>query len=228
MSKTLIDQMFEAGVHYGYSKSRRHPSVRSYIYTTKNKIDYIDLEKTAAQVENASQFIKTLSQTGRTVLFVGVKPEARDAAINAGNVLSLPYAKDRWIGGTITNFPEIKKRIARLDDLKIKKEKGELEMYTKKERLMLDREVDRLERYFGGMLTLKKTPDALIVVDPKKEHIAVVEAKRMNIPVIAIASTDCNIKEVDYPIVANDGSRGSIAFILDTLVQAYKDGQMMK
>lgn len=224
MSKTLVDSLFEVGAHFGYSKTRRHPSVAPFIFTTKNKTDLINIDNTAEMLEAASNFVKTLSSTGRTIMFVGVKPESREAAEKAGTTLSFPYVTERWLGGTLTNYPEIRKRINRLEDLKTKKSGGELGGFTKKERLMIDREIERLEKFFAGLSTMKKIPDAMFVVDPKREHIAVTEAHKMNIPVIAIAGTDCNIKTIEYPILANDSSISSISFITNEIVEAYKKG----
>lgn len=217
-----IDAMFNAGAHYGYSKTRRHPSTAPAIFTTKNKTDLINLERTVTELDTALEFVRTLSATGKTILFVGVKPEARLAIKNAGMALDMPYVTERWIGGTLTNFPEIKKRIARLEDLKQKREAGELDKYTKKERLLLDREIDKLTLYFGGLTTLKKTPDAMIIVDTKKEHIAFTEAMKAHVPVIGISNTDCDIREIDYPIIANDASQSSITFFIEAIAEAYK------
>jgi small subunit ribosomal protein S2 len=220
-----IDALFQAGAHFGYSKTRRHPSAAPFIFATKNKNDLINLEDTAVQLETATTLLKSLAPLGKTVLFVGVKPEAREAIKNAGMALDMPYVTERWIGGTLTNFSEIKKRIARLEELKSKKEAGELDVYTKKERLLLDREIDKLTLYFGGLSTLKKTPDIIVLIDPKKEHIAFTEAMKAHVPVIALANTDCDIRKVDYPIVANDASVSSIRYIVETLADAYKSGR---
>jgi small subunit ribosomal protein S2 len=223
-----IDAMFQAGAHFGYSKTRRHPSTAASIFATKNKNDLINLEKTIVELDTALEYIKSLAPLGKTILFVGVKPEARDAIKNAGMALDMPYVTERWIGGTLTNFPEIKKRIARLEDLKAKKEAGELDVYTKKERLLLDREVNKLTLYFGGLTTLKKTPDVIVIVDPKKEHIAFTEAQKAHVPVIALANTDCDIREVDYPIIANDGSVSSVNYFINEVVEAYKSGRTIQ
>lgn len=220
----LVDEMFKAGAHFGYSKTRRHPSVASHIFTTKNKVDFIDLEKTDAQLATALEFVAELAKTGKKILFVGVKPESKKVVQEAAASLDMPYVIERWVGGTLTNFPEIKKRINKLADLQAKKANGELDVYTKKEKLMIEREIDRLNKLFSGVANVTKTPDALFVIDPKKEHIAVKEAQMAGLPVIGLANSDTNIRDIEYPIVANDASAQSIAFFVETIVKAYKDG----
>lgn len=222
-SNPNIEKMFQAGAHFGYSKTRRHPSVAKYVFTTKNKVDIIDIEKSARLLDEAKQFVKDLSSKGKQILFVGVKPESRAVVARVAEELGMPYVMDRWIGGTLTNFPEIKRRIALLEDLRSKKEKGELEKYTKKERLLIDRDIISLDKMFGGLVTLKKA-EALFIIDAKREHIAVLEAKKMNIAVIALASTDTDIRTVNYPIVANDASLSSISYFVEEIAAAYKDG----
>ena len=158
-------------------------------------------------------------------LWVGGKSEAREAVERSGKELEMPYVAGRWIGGTISNFSEIKKRIARLEELVDQKEKGELGKYTKKERLLIDREIDKLTIYFGGLATLKSLPKLLVVVDSKKEHIAVAEARKMRIPVVALAGSDSNLHEVEYAIPGNDSSRQSVNFFIQEIVNAYKKGK---
>ena len=182
-----MSKLFTAGAHYGYSKTRRHPSVAPFILTTKNRVDIVDLEKTEMMLDKALEFIKKLSSQGKQIIFVGVKPEAKKIITNASLSMDMPYVTERWIGGTLTNFPEIKKRIARLEELRSKKEKGELDVYTKKERLLIDEQIEKLGRFFGGLVLVKKMPDALFVIDSKREHIAVTEAKKAGIPVVFAA-----------------------------------------
>ncbi len=217
--------MFKAGGHYGYSKSRRHPSTAPYIFATKNGVDIINIEKTDEMLTKVEELVKALAAAGKTILFVGTKSEARQAIVEAALSLNMPYVNERWVGGTLTNFPEIKKRITKLLDLRDQKEKGELEKYTKKERLLIDREVADMTKNFQGVTSIMKTPDVLFVIDPKKEHIAVTEAHKMKVPVIALMNTDCAIKSVEHPIVANDASVTSIAFFVDKIRDAYRAGQ---
>jgi len=217
-----IEALFKAGAHFGFIKSRRHPTVTPYIFGAKNRVEIFNLEKTEVLLEDALAFVKKLSSEKKVILFVGGKSEAKKAIKKAGLALNLPYVAGRWVGGTISNFVEIKKRIEKLQDLTSKREKGELGKYTKKERLLIDREIDRLETLFQGLITLTKVPDAIFLVDSKKEHIALAEAKAFNIPVISICGSDCNINEVDHPIVANDASLSSVNYIVDQVIEAYK------
>lgn len=210
-----------SGVHFGYSRTRRHPTVSPYIYGNKNGVDIINLEKVVPQIEAAAKFLAELSAAGKTILFVGVKPEARMHVTETATLLRQPYVTERWIGGILTNFSEIKKRIQKLEDMKEKRATGEFEKYTKKEQLLLNREMERLNKYFSGLIGVTKMPDVLVVVDPKKEHIALAEGRKMNIPVIAIGNTDCSIRGITYPIVANDSSASSIKAILGILRDAF-------
>lgn len=220
-----IDAMFQAGTHFGYSKSRRHPSTAPFIFNTKNGVDIINIEKTEVDLEKVLAYVSTLAQSGKTIMFVGTKAEARHATEIAALALGMPYVIERWVGGTLTNFPEIKKRITKLLDWRDQKEKGGLDKYTKKERLLIDREMEDMTRNFEGITGITKAPDVMFVIDPKKEHIAVTEAHKVNMPVIAVLNTDCNIKDVEHPIVGNDGSVSSITFFLEAITEAYKKGQ---
>ncbi|MFA6520608.1 MAG: 30S ribosomal protein S2 [Candidatus Paceibacterota bacterium] len=222
---SVVEQMFAAGAHYGYSKTRRHPSVSSYIYTTKNKGDIINLEKTSALLDEAALFIKNLGAQNKTVLFVGTKPEAKVATKNIAESLNMPYVTERWIGGTLSNFTEIKKRILELENYQKDTATGGLDKYTKKERVVMAKKMEKLARYYTGLLGLKKAPDALFVVDAKSEHIAATEARKSGIPVIALVNSDSNIKGIDYPIVANDSGIPSIKFFAEAIRDAYKEGQ---
>lgn len=230
MSKTaineaLITEMFAAGAHFGYSRSRRHPSVKPFIFGTKNGIEIMDLEKTSIELANAKEFIKTLAKGGKQILFVGTKNEAKKAVEDGAVSIDMPFVVERWVGGVLTNFPEIKKRVALLEDLRSKKEKGELAMYTKKERSLIDKDVERLERNFAGIVSMKNMPAAMFVIDPRKESIAVKEAHELGIPVVALASSDCNLKEVDFAIPGNDSSVSSINFFIAQIVSAFKEGR---
>lgn len=221
-----VEDMFSAGAHYGYSKTRRHPSVASYIYTTKNSGDIIDLEKTSVLLDQALELMQTLGSRNKTVLFVGTKPEAKAVVKNAAESLNMPYVVERWIGGTLSNFTEIKKRIAALEKYNKDSAEGGLDKYTKKERVVMAKEMERLARYYGGLLGLKKAPDAIFIVDAKAEHIAATEAQKSNVPVIALVNSDSNIKTINYPIVGNDAAIPSIKLFTTSLVDAYKAGQL--
>lgn len=224
----LIDELFQVGAHFGFVKSRRHPSLKPFIFGSKNNVEIFDLEKTSEELLKVLKFVEEKGKEGVQGLFVGGKSEAREAVRKAGSELAHPFVDGRFIGGTLTNWIEIKKRILKLEDLTTKREKGELGKYTKKERLLIDREIAKLTLYFSGLTTMKGLPKFLVVVDPKKEHIAVSEAKRMKIPVVAIAGSDTNIYEVEHPIPANDSSKASIGLIMEKIVLAYKTGLATK
>jgi small subunit ribosomal protein S2 len=219
-----VEKMFEAGAHYGYGKSRRHPSVSPYIYTTKNNEDIIDLEKTSVMLEHAINFIKTLSAQNKIILFVGTKPEAREVIKNSALSLNIPYVNMRWIGGKLSNFTEIKKRVAELENYNKENAEGGLEKYTKKERVVMAKKMEKLSKYYSGLIGLKKIPDALFIIDSKAEHIAATEARKSGVPVIALINSDSNIKSVDYPIIANDSGILSIKFFTTCIANAYKEG----
>ena len=222
---TLIERMFRAGAHYGYSKTRRHPSVSKYIYTTKNKGDIINLEKTEVLLDEAALFIKNLGAQNKIILLVGTKPEAKVAVKNAAESLNMPYVVERWIGGTLSNFTEIKKRIAELENYQKDIQRGGLDKYTKKERVVMAKKMEKLARDYTGLLSLKKAPDALFVVDARSEHIATTEARKSDVKVVSLVNSDSNIKGIDYPIVANDSGIPSIKFFTNAIVDAYKEGQ---
>lgn len=211
----LVKKLTETGAHFGYSKTRRHPSVKSSLYTTKGGKDIIDLERTAEQVEKACEFLKKIIADKKQFLIVGTKPEARGEVTRAGMKLTLPFAAERFIGGTLTNFGEIKKRVEKLAELMTKKEAGEFSVYTKKEQVLIDRDISRMTKNFGGLSQISGMPQAILLIDSKHEAIALAEAKYMRIPVVALCNTDCNVKEVNYPIVVNDASSNSIAAVLD-------------
>ncbi|MBP6866250.1 MAG: 30S ribosomal protein S2 [Candidatus Pacebacteria bacterium] len=220
-----VEKMFEAGVQYGFGKSRRHPSMSPFIYTTKNRTDIIDLEKVGDMLDGAKAFLETLGAKSANVLLVGTKPEAKDAIIKMATRLDMPYVTERWIGGTLSNFGEIKKRITELENYQKSTTTGDLSKYTKKERVVLAKKMEKLARYYQGLLTLKKAPDALFVVDAKAEHIAVTEAVKAGIPVVALMNTDTNLKNVKFPIVGNDAAIPSIKFFTTVLGDAYEAGK---
>jgi small subunit ribosomal protein S2 len=224
-SEDTIEEMFKAGAHYGYSKTRRHPSVSSFIYTTKNRSDIINLEKTNVMLGEACEFIEKLGTSGKVVLFVGTKPEAKVTIKDMAETLNMPYVTERWIGGTLSNFVEIKKRIAELENYRKDVAEGKLEKYTKKERVVMAKKMEKLTRYYSGLVGLKKAPDALFILDARSEHIAATEAKKSGVPVVALVNSDSNIKNIDYPIVGNDAGIPSIRFFVAAIGKAYKEGQ---
>jgi small subunit ribosomal protein S2 len=225
-SDTVIEKMFRVGAHYGYSKTRRHPSLSKYIYATKNKGDIIDLEKTSAMLDTAAEFVKGLGATGKVVLFVGTKPEAKETIKSVALSLDMPYVSERWIGGTLSNFTEIKKRITELENYRKDSAEGGLDKYTKKERVVMAKKMEKLERYYSGLIGLKKAPEAIFIVDAKAEHIAATEAKNRDVPIISLVNSDSNIKGILYPIVGNDSSIPSVKFFTESIATAYKAGTM--
>ncbi len=222
-----IEALFKAGAHFGLIRSRRHPSTKPFIFGVKNKIEIFDLEKVNEMLSLAKEFVKSKVSQGGMILLVGGKNEARKSVLNGAQKAGMPYVAGRWLGGTLTNFSEIKKRIAKLEDLTTQKEKGELGKYTKKERLLIDREIETLNRDFFGLSPLKSIPAVLFVIDPKREDIAVKEARNLGIPVVALASSDCNLRDVDYPIPGNDSSVKSIEYFVNEIVSAIEEGKKL-
>lgn len=220
----LVEAMFKAGAHFGFSRSRRHPSVSPYIFGMKNRVEIFDLDKTKDLLEAAKEFITSIAKTGGQILLVGGKSEAKETIGKAAVRLNMPYVNGRWLGGTLTNLKELRKRVERMETLRIEKEKGELVKYTKKERLLIDREIAKLERFFGGIAMMKEKPKALFVIDPRYECIAVTEARKQGVPVIALAGSDCHIGGIDYPIVGNDTTRASINFFVEEIIKAFESG----
>ncbi len=220
----LVKKMFDLGAHFGYGRSSRHPSNKSFLFGLKNRTVIIDLEKTVESLDIVKAFVQQLGRDKKVIIFVGTKTEAKKAITNTADLANLPCVTERWIGGTMTNFRQIRSRIDRLLTLKDEEATGELKKYTKKERGVIGKEVANLERYFGSLTGLTKLPGAIFVVDPKKENIAVAEAKKLNIPVIALANSDCNIEGITYPIIANDAQQKVIDFIAHEVVVAYNEG----
>lgn len=221
-----VDMMFTAGAHFGLPKARRHPSVKEYVYGLKQKIDIFNLEKTETLLEEAKAFAKKLGEEKKILLFIGGKPESHALVKNKCISIEAPFCVGRWIGGSITNFGEIKKRVNKLKKLLDDKESGALGKFTKLERLYIDRDIEKLQKMYEGLIPLgDRLPDAIFVIDPKRETIAVDEARVKNIPVIAVANSDCDITKVNYPIVANDATKKSIEFFVDEIAAAYEEGR---
>ncbi len=220
-----IDAMFAAGCHFGLGRSRRNPSVAEYIFTTKNSTDIFDLEKTVNLLDTAKKVVSVIAKDGKTILFVGGKKEAGLAVKVGAQALEMPYVDGRWIGGSLTNFSQIRKRVDRYEKLVADREKGELAKYTKRERMLIDKEIAKLEKMFLGIVSMKKLPDALFIIDPKHEKNALNEASNIKVPIIALASSDCNILQVKYPMIGNDASKLSIQFFVNEIVKAYEEGK---
>lgn len=220
-NEQLIEKLFAAGAHFGYAQSRRHPSLARFIYGSKGGTEIFDLEKTAQCFEAALAFVQKLASERKTILFVGGKAEARGSVKRIAERLGQPYVAGRWIGGTLTNFSEIRKRLSRLQEISDMREKGELAKFTKRERLLIDREAADLEAMFGGLKGMNKIPDAMFVVDPRHEEGAVDEAAQLNVPVAALMNSDCDRGSIAYPIPANDASVASVTFILEEVANVY-------
>ena len=226
MAGVGIDRLFGAGAHFAQVKSRRHPSMKPFVVGSKARVEIFDLVKTDEQLSEAKKAIAALARDGKTVLFVGGKREVSDGVRAAASRVGAPFVAGRWLGGTISNFTEIKKRIDRLADLLGKRESGELtKLYTKLERIHIDREITRLSERLEGITALEKRPDAFVIVDTKREAHATREARRAGIPVIGVMSSDCDLKDAAYPIVMNDASREAVKLVLDELAGAYEAGK---
>lgn len=225
-AQTDVQRLFETGAHYAQVKSRRHPSMKRFLIGTKGRQEIIDLVQTTQQLEAAKAAMSALARDGRTVLFVGGKVEVSGLIKNAAEKIAQPYVATRWLGGTISNWAELKKRVDRLAELS---DKGSFEALakqrTKLEAVYLERERERLERRLDGLAGLGKRPDALLVVDTKHEKHAVKEAREAGIPILAIMSSDCDLSEATYPIVANDASREAVGLLLAELVSAFERGR---
>lgn len=227
-STNLIERLFASGAHFGFKKSRRHPTVTPYLFASKDGSDIFDLEQTAGLITTATALLEEAGKQGKVVLFVATKDEMSRLVKDTAEKIGQPYVVNRWIGGMFTNWSEIKKRIYRLESLISEKESGELERkYTKKERVLINREVDKLQFNFGGIKTCTKVADLMVVVDPRHDHIAVTEANEMGVPVIAIMSSDCDATKVTYPIVVNDALQSSVSIVLGELATAYQNGKAL-
>ncbi|MBI5644728.1 30S ribosomal protein S2 [Candidatus Kaiserbacteria bacterium] len=225
MITTDIQTLFEAGAHFGYARARRHPTASPFIFTTKDRTDIFDLEETGKRLETAKAFVASLAGAGKQILFIGGKHEALSVVKELAERIGVPYTAGRWIGGTLTNFKNIRKRIDRLTKLMQERETGELEKYTKRERLLIDREIEELLGRFGGLVSMTDLPAAMFVVDSRHEDTAVKEANQLSIPVVGLASTDCDFSLVQYPIPANDTSIRSIRLFAEAIAEAYQEGK---
>lgn len=224
-SITDMKTLYAAGAHVGYARTRRHPTSAPFLYSTKDRTDIFNLEETEKRLTAAATYAASLAQAGKTLLFVGGKHEATSSVKSGAEAAGLPFVAGRWIGGTLTNFKNIRKRIDRMEKLMKDRESGELEKYTKKERLMIDREIEELQGRFGGIASLRDLPAAMFVVDSRHEKTAVEEANQMKIPVVGLASSDCDFSKVQYPIPANDTSVKSIALVVEAIANAYSAGK---
>lgn len=223
-AKTTFNELLESGAHFGHLKSKWNPAMAPYIYAEKNGIHIIDLNKTVVKIDEAANAIKQIARSGRKVLFVATKKQAKDIVADKVKTVNMPYVTERWPGGMLTNFATIRKSVRRMSQIDKMFADGTFNSISKRERLQFSRERAKLDTQFGSIADLTRLPAALFIVDITKEHIAVSEAKRLNIPTFAIVDTNSNPNQVDYAIPANDDASTSIAYIIQLMVDAVKDG----
>ncbi|MFC3882546.1 30S ribosomal protein S2 [Bacillus songklensis] len=220
MSVISMKQLLEAGVHFGHQTRRWNPKMKKYIFTERNGIYIIDLQKTVKKVEEAYNFVKELAANNGTMLFVGTKKQAQDSVKEEAERSGMYFVNQRWLGGTLTNFETIQKRIKRLKDIEKMQEDGTFDVLPKKEVVQLKKELERLEKFLGGIKDMKQLPDALFIIDPRKERIAVAEAKKLNIPIVGIVDTNCDPDEIDYVIPANDDAIRAVKLLTSKIADA--------
>ena len=225
MAVISMKQLLEAGVHFGHQTRRWNPKMKEYIFTERNGIYIIDLQKTAKKIEQAYAFIRDVAADGQKILFVGTKKQAQDSIREEAQRVGMYYVNNRWLGGMLTNFNTIKKRIARLEQLGRMEEDGTFDLLPKKEVIKLKAERDKLEKFLGGIKDMKTLPGAMFVVDPRKEKIAIAEAKKLGIPVVAIVDTNCDPDEVDYVIPGNDDAIRAVKLVASTIADAIMEGR---
>ncbi len=225
MGVVSMKQLLEAGVHFGHQTRRWNPKMAPYIFTERNGIYIIDLQKTVKKLDEAYSFIKSVAENGDTVLFVGTKKQAGDSVKEEALRAGVHYVNARWLGGMMTNFKTIQRRIKRLEQLHQMEEDGTFNLLPKKEVVKLQLEIEKLEKYLGGIKTMKKLPGALFIVDPRKEKIAVAEAKKLGIPIVAIVDTNCDPDDVDYVIPGNDDAIRAVKLIAGAMADAFIEGR---
>ena len=225
MAVVAMKQLLEAGVHFGHQTRRWDPKMAEYIFQARNGIHIIDLQKTSKKLDEAYAFVKEQAEEGKTVLFVGTKKQAQECMKEAALKCGMFYVDQRWLGGMLTNFGTIQKRIQRLKDLEAMEQDGTFDVLPKKEVILLKKEMEKLERNLGGIKEMNELPGVIFLVDPKKERIAILEAKKLNIPVIGLVDTNCNPEELDYPIPGNDDAIRAVKLIADVMANAVIEGK---
>lgn len=219
-----LEKLMDTGAHYGHQTRRWNPKMEEYLYTSENGVHIFDLVKTKEALEEALDFLETASKEGKKIVFVGTKKQAKEAATACAKEAGCYYVNERWLGGTLTNFEQIKKSLKKMDDLREDKKTGALNKFTKKERLLIDREIDRLERFFGGLQGLDRAPDVLIIVDVKKEKGACLEAKGKETQVIGIVDSNSDPDLVDFPIPMNDDATHALEYVLELMKETIIKG----
>ena len=225
MAVVAMKQLLEAGVHFGHQTRRWDPKMAEYIFQARNGIHIIDLQKTSKKLDEAYAFVKEQAEEGKTVLFVGTKKQAQECMKEAALKCGMFYVDQRWLGGLLTNFGTIQKRIQRLKDLEAMEQDGTFDVLPKKEVILLKKEMEKLERNLGGIKEMNELPGVIFLVDPKKERIAILEAKKLGIPVVGLVDTNCNPEEVDYAIPGNDDAIRAVKLIADVMANAVIEGK---
>ncbi|WP_054949879.1 30S ribosomal protein S2 [Numidum massiliense] len=225
MAIISMKQLLEAGVHFGHQTRRWNPKMEKYIFTERNGIYIIDLQKTVRKVEEIYYYVRDLAQSGGTLLFVGTKKQAQDSVREEAERCGMFYVNQRWLGGTLTNFSTIQKRIQRLHELDEMETDGRFDVLPKKEVILLRKERARLEKFLGGIKHMKKLPDAVFIIDPRKERIAVAEARKLGIPIIAIVDTNCDPDEIDHIIPGNDDAIRAVRLLTSKMAEAVLEGK---
>ena len=225
MAVVAMKQLLEAGVHFGHQTRRWDPRMAEYIFQARNGIHIIDLQKASKKIDEAYEFIKEQVEEGKTVLFVGTKKQAQECMKEAAIKSGMFYVDQRWLGGMLTNFDTIQKRIQRLKDLETMEQDGTFDVLPKKEVIILKKEMEKLEKNLGGIKEMDKLPGVIFLVDPKKERIAILEAKKLGIPTVGIVDTNCNPEDLDYPIPGNDDAIRAVKLIADVMANAVIEGK---
>ena len=225
MAVVAMKQLLEAGVHFGHQTRRWDPRMAEYIFQARNDIHIIDLQKTSKKIDEAYEFLREQSEEGKTVLFVGTKKQAQDCMKEAAEKCGMYYVNQRWLGGMLTNFATIEKRIQRLNELEKMEEDGTFDVLPKKEVTLLKKEMDKLNKNLGGIKEMKEMPGVIFIVDPKKERNAILEARKLNIPTIGLIDTNCNPNDVDYAIPGNDDAIRAVKLIADCMANAVIEGR---
>ena len=225
MAVVAMKQLLEAGVHFGHQTRRWDPKMAEYIFQARNGIHIIDLQKTSKKLDEAYSFIKEQAEEGKTVLFVGTKKQAQECMKEAALKCGMYYVDQRWLGGMLTNFETMRTRVQRLKDLETMQEDGTFDVLPKKEVILLKKEMEKLEKNLGGVKEMDKLPGVIFLVDPKKERIAILEAKKLGIPVVGLVDTNCNPEELDYPIPGNDDAIRAVKLIADVMANAVIEGK---
>ena len=227
MAVVTMKQLLEAGVHFGHQTRRWNPKMKRFIFGERNGIYIIDLQQTLSLIESAYTFVRDTVADGGTILFIGTKKQAQSPIEEFATKSGMPYVNERWLGGMLTNFQTIHKRVGKMLDYERMRDSGEFGVMPKKEALLLGRELDKLERYLGGIRSMERIPQAVFVLDTKKEHIAVTEAKKLGIPVVAVVDTNCDPDMVDYIIPGNDDAIRSGALLSRVIADAVEEGRLM-